>query len=1772
MPFGLKPAPFHTGEQRPVPDVHANLWAKTTFSWCWPLLRVGYSRPLEKEDLWELDTARKASTIGLELEKNFYDRVPPSRRPRHLRPVVANVNPDLSTSPSKDKEETASESATLPHPVTQTKSRQKREKVKALDAGLSEEARKKKFPGNHEGGKVLGEDGIAYDQNLAWALSKTFFWPFWSSAVFLIFSSLLQTFSPMVTKKLLAFITNSYIYAKATPEQIQSGLLPSPGPISHGIGYAIGLFVMQEFASLFQNQYMQLGMSVGMLMRTSLIANISRKFMEWSAFLIHSVWVQPIQIIIGVILLLVNLGYSALVGVATMMNSRQAQLKKVDQRVRLIQEVLNGIRVVKLYAYETFFKTRIAQLRTEELVSLRSIGMARAGMSSSMSFVPIAAAVLSFVTYSLSGHTLDAPTIFASLQLFNVIRQPLMMLPMALTVSSDAYVALLRVTRALLAEELEDEMQVDLNAPDAIRARGDFAWETAGPQESMMAAGKTVDPKKDKAAEKKAAKEAAKRKKQGIPEPEVVEEKSNEKAPFELRGIDMVVPRGALVCIVGSVGSGKSSLLQALIGEMRKIEGEVVFGGSTSYFAQSPWVQNATLRNNILFGRQHDEKRFEEIISACALEPDIAILPYGLNTEIGEKGINLSGGQKARVCLARAAYFDADIVLLDDPLSAVDAHVSKHIVDNCITTGPLAAKTRILVTHHLEVLPHADHIIMMDSGRIVEQGLYEDLVKNGDAFSRLIAEFGSTTKGKKSEEETLDELAEEVTDEKAETEKKPRADAGTGAKLMQDEERETGSISWSVYTHYFRSMGTVWWGPILFALYGMAQICTVGNSIFLGFWSAQSITGFSEGEYMAIYAAFGVASGLFTFAGTFAMYLRGISASYALFNEALGGVMRSKISWFDTTPIGRITSRLSKDITTLDNQLLVTPMQWNQLATLAFSVLGTIGLVLYTYPLLGVIFVPIIIFYVGFATFYRASSREVKRIDSVQRSFIYSNFGEMLSGMASVRAYRSQNVFVTNTEKSIDDQNQAYYLTVTLQRWLGVRLDFLGNILILGIALFGVGFRDTVSPSKLGVVLTYSLSVTQVFSQLVSVFATVEQDMNTAERVSHYAHLPEEGALTTPDDPPASWPEAGCLEFTDVKMRYRDGLPEVLRGVTFKTRPGEKVGIVGRTGAGKSSLLQALFRICEVSGGKIEIDGRDISKMGLDVLRKRLSVIPQDALLYAGTVRQNLDPTGENDDATLNDALRRAGLVASPDASEDLQTRFSKFKLDADVTDEGGNFSAGERQLVALCRALVKNSRVIVLDEATSSVDVETDATVQRAIQVEFREQSMLCIAHRLATIAFYDRVIVMDQGRVVELDTPLALFDQADSIFRGMARPFSLNSYTGDSADFLRSLQCDKAHLSRADIFKDPEHSQRLALAGPYGIHVVLGSFMYEVPIHSVVQFRARQTRAQNSFLSLLPTEVLTIIIDLAGKDLRSKVDLALVHTSWRDIALPLIWHSINVELNCDAEVKFFAQVARGTEYKTRMFQKGGTRAFRMMSVDRAILAVKGLRELTLKGELANLTLHHVSLNDNGNNFVLNLPFQLRSLSFTNGIRLDDNLDSLLSAIATGSSTTLERLSLDSPNAVRKYLPMFSRNLVELALHKDEEEEELSLHNLDPTTLDFSALRKLTLPFSELDTLLIEPPADAHPNAPRSTISQTIPQLESLTLLCPGVCVDHDELSDLDRLLRLPLCRTLRTLALEGAEFDEDMTQSEMEDFRITIVACKERGVVVKVNGERQW
>ncbi|KAJ4474265.1 ATP-binding cassette [Lentinula aciculospora] len=756
-------------------------------------------------------------------------------------------------------------------------------------------------------------------------------------------------------------------------------------------------------------------------------------------------------------------------------------------------------------------------------------------------------------------------------------------------------------------------------------------------------------------------------------------------------------------------------------------------------------------------------------------EHDLELLPHGEYTEIGEKGINLSSGKKARVSLARAAYSQSDIVLLDDPLSAVDSYVGKSILTNCFLSGPLADKTRILVTHALHVLDKTDYIFVCDHGKIIERGTFQTLVSINDHFTRMIDEYGSLDNDEEEEERNTDKEAtrNKMVDPSS-------VDKAANAALMQTEERNVGAVGVGMYSKYLKFAGGIWWTPFILLLI-LTQSAQVVNNLFLGFWTANSIPSFGQAQYIVVYASLGVEISRITWYITLTSYsIAGLIASLNLFQTALRHVLRSPIAFFDTTPMGRIVSRLSKDQDTLESVLAMTLMQ--VLYTFS-SVLGTVALLFYNFPLLGIIFAPMTVFYYFISIYYRRSSVETKRLDSLMRSALYSSYSETLTGLSTIRAYREQARSVVDAQNGLDLENRAYYMTISIQRWLSIRLDLLGNILILGIALFAAGFRATVNPSKIGVVLSYTLSITQIFSEMVSQYAQSEQqNMNAVERILVYAEIPSEGDSVTPHDPPPSWPDTGCIKFSDVQLAYRKGLPLVLNGVSFEVHPGEKIGIVGRTGAGKSSLIQALLRMVELEGGKIEIDGFNTREIGLDILRGKLALVPQDSVLFLGTLRENLDPMGTCTDAELISALQRVWLLPRDGMKDSVAE--AKFSLDATVGDEGkrSNFSAGEKQLLAMCRALVKNSRIIILDEATSSVDMETDAQLQRTIQTEFSTSTLLCIAHRLNTIAYYDRIIVMDAGQVAEFDTVLNLFDREDSIFRSL---------------------CNEANVQRSDILR---------------------------------------------------------------------------------------------------------------------------------------------------------------------------------------------------------------------------------------------------------------------------------------------------------------------------------------------------------------------------------
>ena len=1084
----------------------------------------------------------------------------------------------------------------------------------------------------------------------------------------------------------------------------------------------------------------------------------------------HMTWTSPVAILITLVVLLVNLSYSALAGfgllvigipaltkaVKTLFARRRAINKITDQRVSLTQEILQAVRFVKYFGWESSFLERIGDIRKREIRSIQILLSIRNGINAVSMSLPIFASMLSFITYSLSQHVLDPAPIFSSLALFNSLRMPLNLLPLVIGQVIDAWSSLGRIQDFLLAEEQEDDFTWDLEGKNAVVLdHADFTWERTV----------TQDPEKGGPPAKKQAKEA-KRSSKALKAP-ADPEKSNgsvagtdsastitQTEPFRLRDINFSVGRNELVAVIGGVGSGKSSLLAALAGDMRRTTGGVIMGASRAFCPQYAWIQNATVRENILFGKEYDRQWYDMVIDACALRPDLEMLPNGDQTEIGERGITVSGGQKQRLNIARAIYFNSDIVLMDDPLSAVDAHVGRHIFDNAIC-GLLKDKCRILATHQLHVLNRCDRIIWLQEGRIETIDTFDNLMADNEGFQKMMA---TTAQEEKIEKEEVD--GDEVEEEKKDAKK--RKNNKRGAALMQQEERAVKSVSWGVYAAYVRASGTIFNGPLVICLLIASQGANIATSLWLSFWTSNKF-GYSTGQYIGVYAALGVMQALLMFAFSVSLSVLGTRSSRIMLQRAMTRVLRAPMSFFDTTPLGRITNRFSKDVDIMDNNL--TDAMRMYFFTLAM-IISVFTLIIVYFHYFAIALGPLFLMFLFSASYYRSSAREVKRHESVLRSDVFARFSEAVSGTSSIRAYGLQNHFIKGIRLSVDQMNSAYYLTFSNQRWLSVRLDTIGNLLVFTTGILVVTSRFNVSPSISGLVLSYILSIVQMIQFTVRQLAEVENAMNATERIHYYGtELDEEPPLILAKVDPA-WPQSGQIIFDNVEMRYRAGLPLVLRGLTMTVQGGERIGIVGRTGAGKSSVMSTLFRLVELSGGTISIDGVNIATVGLKDLRTRLAIIPQDPTLFRGTIRSNLDPFNEHTDLELWSALRKSDLV---DASATLDDKtHGRIHLDGVVEEEGLNFSLGQRQLMALARALVRGSQIIVCDEATSSVDMETDQKIQRTMATGFRGKTVLCIAHRLKTIINYDRICVMDQGTIAELDHPLRLWE-AGGIFRGM-------------------------------------------------------------------------------------------------------------------------------------------------------------------------------------------------------------------------------------------------------------------------------------------------------------------------------------------------------------------------------------------------------------------
>ncbi|XP_076338586.1 multidrug resistance-associated protein 1-like isoform X2 [Tachypleus tridentatus] len=1076
----------------------------------------------------------------------------------------------------------------------------------------------------------------------------------------------------------------------------------------------------------------------------------------------------PVRIILAIILLWQYLGFAALMGVGVMLaillltwavlhnlNVYQAkQMKEKDVRLKFMNEILSGIKVLKLYAWEPPFMKQIMDIRSKELKYLKRFQYLNAITSFLWSSSPFLITIFSFVTYLFMDeeNVLDPNTAFVSVTLFTMLRFSLIAIPDLVSYIVQTRISLKRLKDFLICEEL-DESVIGNNTSKGetiTMDKGSFSW-------------------------------------------------SKEGEPV-LKNVSLHVKKGQLVAIVGQVGSGKSSLLSAILGEMYKTDGTVNVQGTTAYVAQQAWIQNATLKQNILFLKEMNNSTYQRIINACSLIPDLSVLPAGDLTEIGEKGVNLSGGQKQRVSLARAVYQDKDIYLFDDPLSAVDSHVAKHIFQHVIGPyGILKAKTRVLVTHNLSVLPEVDFIVVLKDGHVLESGSHTELLSKGGSFAEFVKEHGntqddnsysdecehesliSTEISKLSRESSIESAfrsrshtsgssAGSVIRERSITSEVGHTEVLSGGGLTQDEKMEVGRVKNKVYLKYLKSW-TVSFAVITVSAYISSYCFELLSKYWLSAWvgdkplpdGSQDID--LRNWRLTVYGLLGLSQTLFFLLSKIILFTGAVRASRVLHHSMLQSVMRAPMCFFDTTPMGRTLNRFGKDIDVVDIQI---PLNFDGWIDCLLQVLSTIIIISVTNPVFIAAVLPIGLIYVFVQKLYIGSSRQLKRIESVTRSPIYNHFSETLNGTSTIRAFSAQEFFINQSNIKVDLNQNSFFLSLLANRWLAMILYLLGSLISFFTALFAVLSRGWISPGIVGLTLSYAVNLPDAFIWVVRMTSDLETKIVSVERIDEFSVLPSEAPWEIEDQKPSKqWPAEGKVSFQNYSTRYREGLDLVLKDINMNIKSAEKIGVVGRTGAGKSSLTLSLFRIIEAAFGSIYIDEHDISTIGLHDLRSKLAVIPQDPVLFTGTLRVNIDPNKEFTDEQLWNALEHSHLKPYVISLSE--------RLEHHVAEGGENLSVGQRQLICLARALLRKTKVLVLDEATAAVDLDTDRLIQNTIRNEFSQCTIITIAHRLNTIMDYDRVIIMDQGKIIETGPPKNLLAETGSVFYGMARDAGL-------------------------------------------------------------------------------------------------------------------------------------------------------------------------------------------------------------------------------------------------------------------------------------------------------------------------------------------------------------------------------------------------------------
>ncbi|XP_053133014.1 multidrug resistance-associated protein 1-like [Hemicordylus capensis] len=1326
----------------PCPEAGASFLSKITFWWITGLMVQGYRQPLEAKDLWSLNKEDMSEEVVPGLARNWAKEYARAKK--------------------------------LPVPIMY--SPKKPPKSSGSNGDVTEEAE----------ALIIKSSQRDKEPSLFKVLYKTFGPYFLMSFLFKAFHDLMMFTGPEILKLLINFVNDKQ------------------APNWQGYLYTGLLFFSAGLQTLVLHQYFHICFVTGMRLKTAVIGAVYRKalvitnsarktstvgeivnlmsvdaqrFMDLATY-INMVWSAPLQVILALYLLWQNLGPSVLAGVAVMLllvpvnaviamktkTYQVAHMKSKDNRIKLMNEILNGIKVLKLYAWELAFKEKVLGIRQEELKVLKKSAYLAAVGTFTWVCAPFLVALSTFAVYVTVSekNVLDAQKAFVSLALFNILRFPLNILPMVISSIVQASVSLKRLRVFLSHEELDPDSIVrgsikESDGHSIVVQNATFSWSRSDPP--------------------------------------------------SLNNVSFAVPECRLVAVVGQVGCGKSSLLSALLGEMEKREGYVSLKGSVAYVPQQAWIQNATLKENIMFGREVKESQYNRVVEACALLPDLEIFPSGDKTEIGEKGVNLSGGQKQRVSLARAVYCNADIYLLDDPLSAVDAHVGKHIFDKVIgPQGILKNKTRVLVTHGVSYLPLMDTIIVMTDGKISEMGSYQELLKQDGAFAEFLRTYASAEQNldnkasKKREEDPNSPTAKEgkraengvlvneasgkpvmrqlsnsstysgetgkslQQNSSAELQKAPVEKSGW--KLTEADTAQTGKVKSTVYWEYMKAIGLFITFLSIF-LFVCNHVASLASNYWLSLWTDDPVINGTQQHTdlrLSVYGALGMSQGIAVFGYSMAVSIGGIFASRRLHVDLLYNVLRCPMSFFERTPSGNLVNRFSKEIDTIDSTI---PQIIKMFMGSMFNVIGACIIILLATPVAAVVIPPLGLVYFFVQRFYVATSRQLKRLESVSRSPVYSHFNETLLGVSVIRAFEEQRRFIRQSDLKVDENQKAYFPSIVANRWLAIRLEYVGNCIVLFAALFAVIARHSLSPGLVGLSISYALQITTYLNWLVRMSSEMETNIVAVERVKEYTEKEKEAEWTIKEaTPPSQWPHEGRVEFRGYSLRYRDDMDLVLRNIDITITGGEKVGIVGRTGAGKSSLTLGLFRINEAAEGEILIDGVNIAKIGLHDLRFKVTIIPQDPVLFSGSLRMNLDPFDQYSDEDVWTSLELAHLKTFVSTLPD--------KLNHECAEGGENLSVGQRQLVCLARALLRKSKILVLDEATAAVDLETDDLIQSTIRTEFEGCTVLTIAHRLNTIMDYTRVIVLDKGEIVECGSPATLI-QKKGIFYSMAKDSGL-------------------------------------------------------------------------------------------------------------------------------------------------------------------------------------------------------------------------------------------------------------------------------------------------------------------------------------------------------------------------------------------------------------